>query len=650
MRILLSALCLFLLLCACSTNDEDPAELASLQQQIARLEKEVSNAEAIRAVKHLQNAYGHYAELGLWHDLADLFSDEGIGHYPAGKLGREAIRRLFLDEVGQGKLGLNEGRFYPHIMLQPIVTVDPEGSTARGRWHVLAMLGGYGENAIWAGGIYENRYVRENGIWKIKELHYYSQYNGRYDQAGWTADQNSIPMPCDPARAGMPVPSKTPDEDLPPNPPSVENLAEKLGKLTRRIRRLDDESRILNLQKIYGYYVDRKMWDDVADLFAEDGTLERGQQGVYVGKSSIRKALDRYGPEGLRRGEVNDHLQLQIVAHVAPDGRSARARGVELVMWGVNGKGAEWREGIFENEYVKQEGIWKIKSMHLYTRMRTDYEKGWAKDAKPAPGPSRDFPPDRPPSVVYESFPRFHIPPLHFENPVTGKAPKYPKGMTPNVDLLSHRMRQHPDSKDTTGTDGIQDLAKEVADIERMLRRAVAYDAAENLASAYGYYLDEFMWDGVADLFALDGKRDLGSIAFEVGREEIRQSLKRRYPGTKSKTFFTVHQLVQPVVHVAADGRSANMRVRLFQLGGVSGGSGHWIAGMYETRLGTEDGVWKFNSLDLDYTWTADYRKGWANITDDTKGIISTPFPEITDLPFHYRNPVSGRAPALYEP
>jgi len=196
----------------------------------------------------------------------------------------------------------------------------------------------------------------------------------------------------------------------------------------------------------------------------------------------------------------------------------------------------------------------------------------------------------------------------------------------------------------------VEILAKEVALIERLLRRAVAYDAAENLASAYGYYLDEFMWDAVADLFEQDGKRDLGSIAFEVGREKIRQSLKSRYPGTKSKTFFTVHQLVQPVIHVEADGHSANMRVRLFQLGGVSGGSGHWIAGMYETKLGKEDGVWKFKTLDLDYTWTADYRNGWANIADNTKGIINTPFPEITDLPFHYRNPVTGRSPSFYVP
>jgi len=36
-------------------------------------------------------------------------------------------------------------------------------------------------------------------------------------------------------------------------------------------------------------------------------------------------------------------------------------------------------------------------------------------------------------------------------------------------------------------------------------REAVGYAAAENIASDYGYYIDDFMWDETADLFARDG-------------------------------------------------------------------------------------------------------------------------------------------------
>ena len=170
------------------------------------------------------------------------------------------------------------------------------------------------------------------------------------------------------------------------------------------------------------------MWDDVADLFAADATMELGLQGVYAGKTSIRRALDQFGPQGLREGELNDRLQLQTIVHVAPDGRTAKARGVELAMSGVNGVGGQWGEGVFENEFIKKNGVWQIKSMHFYPRLLTDYDKGWAKDAKPAPGPSKDFPPDRPPTEVYEIFPKFYIPPFHFANPVTGLATRYPEG------------------------------------------------------------------------------------------------------------------------------------------------------------------------------------------------------------------------------
>jgi len=194
------------------------------------------------------------------------------------------------------------------------------------------------------------------------------------------------------------------------------------------------------------------------------------------------------------------------------------------------------------------------------------------------------------------------------------------------------------------------ELTNRVAEAERLLKISAAFSAAENLAGAYGYYLDESLWDDVADLFALDARRDLSFLGVEVGRENIRKALKLRYPGKKSKDFFTAHQLIQPVIHVAPDGRSAKMRVRLFQLGGASGKSGFWLAGMYEIATVIEDGVCKFRTMALDYTWTADYRTGWAGVDKNTKGIVPTPFPEIVDLPFHYKNPVTARLPPLFMP
>ncbi len=651
MKTLTPILIVIALNCACSNIGGDPEELAALHMRINQLEADVQRVEAIRAVKRLQYAYGHYAEVGLWHDFADLFADTGVGHYTTGALDREGIRRLFLEELGNGKLGLREDQFYPHLMLQPVVTLDPGRNSAKGRWRCLAMLGSFGGNAFWTGGVYENQYVFENGVWKINELRFHSQYSGLYDQPGWTVDDTEIPIHYDPARAGSPIGAiKWQLVSLDTAPPSLSSLAERFEAIFPRIQRLNDENEVMNLQHIYGYYVDRKMWDDVADLFAEDGTMELGLQGVYVGKESIRKALDQFGPQGLQRGELNDHLQLQTIIHVSPDGFNANARGVELAMLGNQDEGGEWAEGIYENEYVKQDGIWKIKSLHVYSRLRTDYDKGWAKSAKPAHGPNEDFPADRPPTQIYEAFPKYHVAPFHFVNPVTGLDPQYPEDVTGTVNLLGRKSSATVSQNVEVDIRSVKDLAKRIDGVERLLRIAVAYDAAENLASAYGYYLDEFDWDEVADLFARDGRRDLASIGIEEGRENIRTALKKRYPGDKPKGFFTAHQLIQPVIHVAPDGQGAKMRVRLFQLGGASGKSGFWIAGVYETKTVMENGVWKFADMDLDYTWTADYRSGWANVDDSGKGIINTPFPNIIDLPFHYKNPVTGHEPPKFVP
>jgi hypothetical protein len=152
-----------------------------LSLRVDRLEALTQRIEAISAIKRLQHAYGHYAELGLWHDFADLFADSGIGHYAQGNLDREGIRSLFLKDVGGGQLGLKDGRIYPHISMQPVITLAPDGQSGKGRWHIMAMLGGYQSTASWAGGVYENEYVRERGVWKMKDVRYVQQYSGRYE-------------------------------------------------------------------------------------------------------------------------------------------------------------------------------------------------------------------------------------------------------------------------------------------------------------------------------------------------------------------------------------------------------------------------------------------------------------------------------------
>jgi hypothetical protein len=647
-----------------SAGAEAPVrDVAVLQQRVDHLEALTARVEALSAIKRLQYAYGHYAELGMWHDFADLFADTGVGHYTTGALDREAIRSLFLKEVGGGHVGLADGRIYPHISMQPVITLAADGKSGKGRWHIMAMLGGYGTSASWAGGVYENEYVLENGVWKFKEVTYLPQYSGRYEDPGWTATNQPTPFHYDASSVGRPIPD-VPEPARAVTPQTIATLGRRLTDLATRAQRLSDEIEVANLQHAYAYYVDRKMWDDVADLFATDGTMEIGLQGVYVGPKSIRRSL---GAAGLAEGEINDHIQLQTIVSVMPDGRTARARGTDLGMLGTAGGRPLWTQSIYENEFVKQGGVWKFKALHVYPRFIVDAEKGWAKDAQPAPGPSQAFPPDRPPTESYEIYPRFHIVPFHFDHPVTGRSPQYPEGTK-----VADRLKPAP----TTGTPAptsnkailatTSALASLLSSTERSVERSEAYHASENLATAYGFYIDDFKWDETADLFSRDGWKELAYVGTYVGRERIRQSLKLRYPNPKSPDFLTLHQIVQPVIHVSADGRSAKIRVRAFQLGGRAT-EGSWTSAIYENTAVLEDGAWKLSGMDLDDVWTSPSRGGWVHLTTPPsapdvpmaktlppdrplRGPVTAPFPKVQPVPFHYKNPVSGRVPPVLLP
>jgi hypothetical protein len=640
-----------------SVRGADP-DLAQLQQRVERLEALTGRVEGLSAVKRLQHAYGHYSELGLWHDFADLFADSGVGYYTQGALDREGIRSLFLKEVGQGRLGLADGRIYPHISMQPVITLSPDGQSASGRWHIMAMLGGYQRTASWSGGIYDNQYVRENGVWKFKEVRYFPQYSGRYEDQGYTAAKGPFPKLLDPQAVGRPIHDITSVVGAAFRRPELSELATRMATLSARAQKLNDEIEVTNLQHAYGYYADRKMWDDVADLFANDGTMEIGLQGVYVGPKSIRRSLGR---AGLAEGELNDHVHLQTIVTVMPDGRTAFARGTDLGMLGRTGERGLWSGSIYENQFVKQGGVWKFKAMHVYPRFIVDAEQGWAKDAQPASGPSREFPPDRPTTESYEIYPRFHIAPFHFDNPVTGRAPQYPDGMKPATRPSPAAAPATPAIKTATALDTLLKAT------ERSVERSKAYHAAENLATAYGYYIDDFAWDATADLFSRDGWKELSYVGTYVGRERVRESMKRRYPNPKSPNFLTLHQTVQPVIHVAPDGRSAKVRVRLWQMGGPAGGEGSWLTGIYENTAVLEDGGWKLSGMDLDYVWQAPSRGGWVRVKEPPaappvtltkefppdrplRGSIAAPFPKVHVVPFHYRNPVSGRVPPVLLP
>ncbi|HEY4341328.1 MAG TPA: nuclear transport factor 2 family protein [Steroidobacteraceae bacterium] len=688
-------------LCAMTGGARAADAPADVPLRVATLAANVELAEDLSQIEKLQRAYGYYVDKGMWEDVSELFTENAVANYPAGVFnGHKSIREHLYMNVGGhqiGDIGLGNGRLYDHMNIQPVVHIDADGKSAHGRWRAFAMFGSPGGGATWAEGVYEMQYTKENGTWKINKLDYYSGFAAPY-KAGWGgaaapaaapgAPPSSAPAaraprklahPADAARNvdcdgfpkaciapfdyGNPGTTASSDAWVLPDAASLaaaaaripkSEIATRLADLTHRMTLLTDAQQIENLQRIYGFYIDRAMWDQAADLFAPDATIESGQQGVYVGKRRVREFLGLSGHQGLSWGWMNDHMQLQPIVDVAPDGVTAHLRSRELDLLGHVGGEGQWMEGVYENTFVKRHGVWMFKSLHFYPTFITDYDKGWAEDAQPVPTPSKVLPPDRPPTEVYAIYPTAQVPPYHYPNPVTGEMAHYPSvgGPTPAVARAALAV-----TGSAFKAQPVRDVAAALNAAQRGIERVKDYYEIENLESAYGYYLDKDLWNDLANLFSVDGSMELAQRGAYDGRERVRAFLLKVFGrGSEGPVANRLgnHMQLQPVIDVAPDGKSAKIRIRMFQQ--MSFGSRASVgAAVYENTAVLEDGKWRLRDDHTYNTLAANYVGGWVRAAnpgvpgpdkeltpDRPPSLKFQMFPVVYDLPFHYANPVTG--------
>lgn len=78
--------------------------------------------------------------------------------------------------------------------------------------------------------------------------------------------------------------------------PNDSELLSLLAEQEERLQRLEDIEAIGRLERAYGYYVDKHLWDQVVDLFAEESSVEISQRGVFLNKEGVQTAfLGRMG-------------------------------------------------------------------------------------------------------------------------------------------------------------------------------------------------------------------------------------------------------------------------------------------------------------------------------------------------------------------
>src|SRR5690349_20255543 len=95
---------------------------------------------------------------------------------------------------------------------------------------------------------------------------------------------------------------------------TTESLEKRLQVMEERVRTLEAVAAIERLQYIYGYYLDNRMWNEVAGLFSDDAEIEIGRRGLYRGREQVRTLLVDVlggGRSGRTRNELHNHIQLQ---------------------------------------------------------------------------------------------------------------------------------------------------------------------------------------------------------------------------------------------------------------------------------------------------------------------------------------------------
>jgi hypothetical protein len=428
--------------------------------------------------------------------------------------------------------------------------------------------------------------------------------------------------------------------------PRLVRAAAKLQDIQSQATRLEDYDQLRNLQQTFGFYVDKALWDEVADLFTADGTLELAQNGVYAGKETIRRYLYGFtgGRPGLLPGQLNNQFQISPVITLSPDGLSARARWRTLIQDGIYGAGSggNWGSGVYENQYVKEDGRWKISQAQLFLRFYAPYEGGWTRTsaAQNARFGASRLRPTRPPSQRYETFPAIHTAPFHFDNPARS-----------GYRLAAARAATGPAAATAPVLAGLE---AQVRALEQRLDRLQAVVEVERLESTYGYYADKSMQDAISVLFAENSTLEILGRGVFIGRDRVYEYMRRLGAPTYGTLFN--HMQLQPVVHVADDAQSAQIRARLFVMFGAADGRGaQWGEGVYENRFIRENGVWKYQNLNGFQTFYANYEDGWAKKSsgmfspfpgyppDLPQSVDYDPYPALFTPPFHYVHPVTGQ-------
>ena len=205
---------------------------------------------------------------------------------------------------------------------------------------------------------------------------------------------------------------------------TVEELEARVKELENQVRTLQDVEEIKKLQCAYGYYLEHWMGEEVADCFSDSPEASLSlYEGTWLGKEGIRRYFER--ERNTNPEFIHQVMQISPVIDVEPDGKMARGRWYS---WGAvaipmeNGVRQHFMGGIYESEYVKEDGVWKILKLAYSLTIACPPDKGWvhpkrlATISRSQAGSYHGPVPDIPPGGMDSRYPSGYIFPFHYRH------------------------------------------------------------------------------------------------------------------------------------------------------------------------------------------------------------------------------------------
>ncbi|MEW6186733.1 MAG: nuclear transport factor 2 family protein [Thermodesulfobacteriota bacterium] len=187
----------------------ETSRIEAIEARLKKMEHELGIQKDIEEIRRLHYIYMYYNSNRMAKQLIDLVAENAESIEIAGRgvyYGKEGFKRNFAAPGEEPKdVGWNFGNILFQLGGMDVITVADDRQSAKGRFAVLTpVITGYPDKQQVSlnAGVYEQKFIREDGIWKISKFKYVHYFMVRFDEltvrpgySRWPDEKNPADAP-----------------------------------------------------------------------------------------------------------------------------------------------------------------------------------------------------------------------------------------------------------------------------------------------------------------------------------------------------------------------------------------------------------------------------------------------------------------------